>query len=107
MSEKNRTPARLFVEVVDVHHSGGSASEGEDNLHSQLQDRGLFSSAVDRRINAIVAPLATQLEAFIQSVRESSQRISNRWTEGNAASERSRSSCQRSDIFISLKIVMN
>ena len=36
MSEENRTPTRQFVEVGDVHHSSESASEGEENLRSQL-----------------------------------------------------------------------
>ena len=55
MSEENRTSTRQFVEVGDVHHSDESASEGEENLQSQLLDRRLFSTEVDWRINAIVA----------------------------------------------------
>ena len=78
------------MEVGDVHHSGQSASEEEGNLQSQLLDRKLFSSEVDKRINAIVAALAAQLETIIQSVRELSERRSNRSTERNAASERSK-----------------
>ena len=97
MSEENRTSTRQFVEIGDVHHSGESASEGEDNLQSQLLDRRLPSSEVDRGIDAIVAPLATQLVALIQSVRELSEESSNQSTEGNRASEQSRSSRQRSD----------
>ena len=63
MFEENRTtPTRHFVEVGDIHHSGESASEGEDNLQSQLLERRLSSSEVDRKINAISAPLAMQLE---------------------------------------------
>ena len=97
MSEENRTPTRQFGDVGDSHHWGESASKGKDNLQSQSLDRRMFSSEVDRRIKAIVAPLAAQLETIIQLVRELCERSSNRSTEGNAASERSRSSCQRSD----------
>ena len=57
----------------------------------------MSSSEVDRRIIAIVTPLATQLETVIQSIRELSERSSNRLTEGNLASERSKSSGQCSD----------
>ena len=97
MSERNRTPARLFVEVGDAHASAESASDVEDKLQSQLLERKLSSSEVDRRMDAIIAPLTTQLETLIQSVKELSKRSSNRSTEGNVASERSRSSGQRPD----------
>ena len=56
MSEENRTPTRPFFDVGDIHLSGGSASEVEDNLQSQLLDRRLSLNKLDRRINAIVAP---------------------------------------------------
>ena len=63
MFEENRTtPTRQFIKVGDIHHSGESASEGEDNLQSQLLDRRLSSGEVDRKINAISASLAMQLE---------------------------------------------
>ena len=88
MSKENKTPTRQFVEVGDAHNSGESASEIEENLQSQLIDRRFSSSEVDRRINGIVAPLGTPLETLIQSVKELSERSSNRATEGNAASER-------------------
>ena len=88
ISEKNRTPTRQSVEVGHVHHSGESASEGGDNLKSQPLDRGMYSIEVNRRINAIVAPLAAQLETIFQSVRELRERSSNHLTEGNPASER-------------------
>ena len=45
-------------------------------------------SEVDREINSIVAPLATHLEKLIQSVKDFSERSSNRSTEGNAIFER-------------------
>ena len=70
MSEENRIPTRQFVEVDDAHVSVESANDVEDNLQSQLLERKLSSSEVDRRINAIVVPLATQLETLIQSVRD-------------------------------------
>ena len=92
MSEETRTPKRPFIEVRDVHHSGESASEREDNLQSQLLDSRMSSSEVHRRINAIFAPLATQLKTLILSVTELIEKNSSRLTEGNAASERSRSS---------------
>ena len=40
------------------HYSGESAGEGEHNFQSQLLDRRMSSTERDRRINAIVAPLA-------------------------------------------------
>ena len=63
----------------------------------QTLQRKLSSSEVGRKINAIVAPLATQLETLIQSVRELNERSSNRLTAGITASEGSGSSGQRSD----------
>ena len=86
MSEGNRTPTQQFVEVGDAHVSAESTNDVEDNLQSDLLERKLSSSQVDRRINSIVAPLATQLETLIQSVTELSERSSNRSTEGNVAS---------------------
>ena len=74
MSEGNRTPTRQFVEIGDAHVSAESASDVEDNLQSQLLERKLSSSEVDR-INAIYAPLATQLETLIQSLRELSKEV--------------------------------
>ena len=67
MCEENRTPTRQFVESGDVHQSGGSDSEGKDNLQSHLLERRLSSSEIDRRINAIVAALAMQVETLLQS----------------------------------------
>ena len=65
MSEENRTPTtRQLAEVGDVHHSGESASEREDNLQSQLLDCRLSSIEVNKKINAIVGPLATQLKTL-------------------------------------------
>ena len=61
MSERNRTPTQQFVEVGDAHISAESASDFEDNLQSQLLERRIFSSEVDRRINTIFASLVTQL----------------------------------------------
>ena len=91
MSEENRTLTRQFVEIGDAHNSVESASDAKDNLLSQLLERRLSWSEVDRKINAVVAPLATQLEALMQSVRELSERSSNRsTTEGNVLSEESR-----------------
>ena len=95
MSEESRTSTRQFVEVGSVHLSGESTSEGEDKLQSQLFDQRMFSS--ESKINAIVAPLATQLETLMLSVGEIRERSLNRLTEVNAASERSRSSVQHSD----------
>ena len=65
----------------------------------------MSSSEVDRRINAIVAPVATQLETLIHSVRELSERSLKGSTEGIAASERLRSSGQRSDKCSAIKNV--
>ena len=60
MSEENRTPTRQFVEIDDAHASVESAGDGEDNLQSHLLERKFSSSEVDRRLNVIVAPLATK-----------------------------------------------
>ena len=98
MSEENETPTRQLVEVGYVCYSGETTSEGEDNLQSQLVDHIMTSSEVDRRTKAIVASFAMQLETLVQSVRELSDRKLNHSTEGNAASERSNSSGQRSEI---------
>ena len=100
MYEENTTPNRQFVKIGDARNSVESVSDVEDNLQSQSPERRICSSEVDRRINAIAAPLATQLETLIQSVRERSEGSSNRSTEANVASERSRSSGQRSDRYV-------
>ena len=97
LTEEHRTPTRQFVEVGDIHHLGEFTSEEEDTLQSQFLDRRMPSNEVDWRINAIVAPLATQLETLIQPMRELRERNSNRSTEGATVSERSRSSGRRSD----------
>ena len=97
MSEGNRTPTRQFVEVGDVNASVESLSDGEDNLQSQMLEKNLLSSEFDRRINAIFTQLVTQIEMLIRSIRELSEGGSNRSTEGNVASERSRLSRLRSD----------
>ena len=75
MSEENRTPKKHFVEVIDCHHSSELASERENNLQSQLLDRRISSSEADRKINAIVAPLATQLETLIQAVEKLAREV--------------------------------
>ena len=99
MSEENRTPTRQLVEIGEAHLSVESANDAEDNLQSQLLERKLLSSEFDRKINALVASLATQIGTLIRWVRrELSEKSSNRSTEGNVESERSRSSAQRSDM---------
>ena len=70
MSDENRAPIRQFVQIRDACESGKLASEVEDNLQSQLLNLMLSSSEVNRKINAIVFPTATQEETLIQSVRE-------------------------------------
>ena len=75
MSEENRTSTRQFVQIGDVLNSGESVSEGDDNFRSQLLDRRLSSSEVDRRMNAIVAPLAMQSDRLIKPVGELSEKI--------------------------------
>ena len=97
-SKENRTPTRQFVESDMSHILAESGGDAEDQLQSQLLYRKLSSSEVDRKTNALVAPLSTQLKTLIQSVRELSERSSNRWTEKNVASKESGSSCQRSNI---------
>ena len=44
MSEKNRNPTRLFVEIVDARNSAESTIDLEDNLESQLLERRLSLS---------------------------------------------------------------
>ena len=90
MSAENRTPTGQFVEMGFAPISLESASDAGYNLQSLLLERRLWSSEVDRRINAMVAPIATHLETLMQSVRKPSGRTSNRLTEKNVASERSR-----------------
>ena len=102
MLEVNRAPARQLVEIGIVHHSDESASDGEENLLSQLLDRWMISSEIEKMLNAIVAPLSTQLEMLIQSVTELSERSLTLSTEGNVTSDRSRSSGQRSDIDVAI-----
>ena len=58
----------------------------------------MISSEMNRMMDAIDAPLSTQLEALIQSVKEVNKRISTGSTEGNVASERSRTSGERYDV---------
>ena len=65
MSESNRTTTWQFIEIGDAHVSTELASDVEDNLQSQLPDWKLTSSEVGKRINAIVAPLSTQLETLM------------------------------------------
>ena len=38
MSEENKTSTRQLVEVGDVHPSGETTIDGEENLRSQLLD---------------------------------------------------------------------
>ena len=60
----------------------------------------MSSTEVDRNINAIIAPLATQFETLVQSVREISEGSLNCSTEGNVSSEQSRSPNPLSDMAI-------
>ena len=57
----------------------------------------MTSNQIDRMINAIVAPLSTQLEALIQSVRELNEMSFIRPTERNTKSDREESSGQHFD----------
>ena len=100
---RTRTPTGQCVEVGDVHHSGESTSDGGESLPSQLLGRRMTLREVIGRINAIIAPLFTQLEMLSQSMRELSERSSTRSIEENVASERSRSSLQRSDKYQNYK----
>ena len=83
MSEQNRMLTRQFVELGYVYHSGELGGDGKENLRSQLLERRMTFSEIGRMINAIVAPLSTQVEAFIQSLREPNERNSTRSTERN------------------------
>ena len=86
-----------FVEVGDAYNPGESASDGEKNLQSKLLHSGMASIELEGRINGILAPLSTQQETLIQSVMELNEGSSTRSTEKSIASDRSRSSGQRSD----------
>ena len=57
------------------------------NLLSQLRDRRMNSSEIDRWIKANVVPLAKQLGKLIQSVRKLHKRSYTRSTEMNLTSE--------------------
>ena len=48
MSEENRTFTRQSVELGEAHISSRSAGDGEENLQSQLLDRRMTSSEIDR-----------------------------------------------------------
>ena len=89
-----------MVEVDDLQHSGESASEGVEILQLQLLDRGMSSSKVDRKINAIVAHLTTPLETLIQSMRDFNESSSNHSTDENSSSERSSLSGPISKAFV-------
>ena len=80
----------MFVEIGDAETLAEPASDVEDLFQSQLLERKLSSKEIDKRINAKVAPLTTQLETLIQSVKELSERSSNRSADENVASERSK-----------------
>ena len=97
MSEENRTSTGGLVEFGDAHSLGESVSDGEENLRPQLRDRRMTSSEINRRINAIVVPLSTQVEMLTQLVRELNERNSTRSSEGKVACDRSRSSSHRCD----------
>ena len=58
VTETNRTLQRPFVELGDSNYSG----------ESQLKDRWMSSTDIDRRISAIVAHLSSQIDALIQSI---------------------------------------
>ena len=92
MSEGKRTATRRHVEIGDTHVSAQSGGDVKVNLQSQVLKQKLSPREVDRRINGIVAPLATPLEMLIQSVKDLSERSSNRSTERIVPSERSRPS---------------
>ena len=94
MSGEDGKPSRQFVKIGVVRHLGESAIEGEDISTSQLLYWRLSSKEVDRMINAIDPTLAKQLETLIKSVGVLSERSSNRSTEENVISERSRSAGQ-------------
>ena len=96
MSEEKGIPTRHSVEISDAQHSGESASDGDYIMPSFLVDRRSSPSEVERKINAIVETLTRQFETLRPSSMEHSEGFSNRSTEGIAASERSRSSGQRS-----------
>ena len=91
MFEGNRTITWQFVKVGDAHVSAESASDYEDNLQSKLLER----SGQEIKRNSCPTRYATR--NLIQSVKELSERSSNRSTEGNVESEQSRSSGRRSD----------
>ena len=76
MSEGKTALTRQFVEI-DGQTSAVSASAAEHNLQYQLLDRKLSSAILKRRTNAIVAPLALQIETLTQSVSELRERISS------------------------------
>ena len=69
LSEENRTPTRQFFELDDVHHSGESASEGEDTFQWHLFIIKMSLNEVDSSINAIVASWATQSSQWKNSAR--------------------------------------
>ena len=58
MTDKTRTFIKRFVELRDNSYLKDAGSGGEGSFGSQLIDRRMTLSDIDRRINAIVAPLS-------------------------------------------------
>ena len=88
ISEGNQKPKGLFVELSDTHCSRESGNDGDANYWSQLMDRRVISSNVDRRKNADDALRFSLLEALVQLVRKLGQRSSSHWSEDSTTSER-------------------
>ena len=75
MSDENRKRTGQFVEFSHAQILGELATDEEKNLQSQLLDRRMTWSEIDRRIKAIVAHPYTQLEMLIQSVEELNKEV--------------------------------
>ena len=75
MAEAIRTSIRRFTELGDASCLGESVSEGGSNPWSQLINRKMTLTVVDRRITAIVSPLSSEIEALIKPVKEFSERL--------------------------------
>ena len=85
MVEANRTSIRQLNKLRHASCLAESVNDVENNPCSQLIENGVTSTNGDRRINAVVEPLLSQIEALIKSAKELSGRRSARSCKGNSA----------------------
>ena len=97
MAELDTTSIRRFVDLKDASFSGKSDSDPDKNSRSQLVVKRITSTDVERKINARVAAVSSQIETSMRFVRELSGRRLAHSRQSSVASEQSTSSGWRSD----------